>query len=574
MSSTVDNIKSRLGIAEVVSSYIKLEKAGVNLKAKCPFHNEKTPSFNVSPSRNSYYCFGCGAKGDIFSFIEQFEGVDFRGALKILADRAGVEIVPERREVRDARDRSFALLEEATLHFERNIQREKDVRAYLLARGLSPKTIRVWRIGFAKDDWHDLSAVLKKAGFSHQELQESGLAVAGPKGLYDRFRSRIMFPLSDTAGRIIAFSGRIFDVPRALSHGTEAKYVNSPETPLFSKSHVLYGYAQGKLMIRKWNFSVVVEGQVDLIMSHQTGYANTVAPSGTALTKDQLLLLSRLSSNVVLAFDTDSAGLAAARKGALLALSLGMDVKIAAMPLDRDPAELILEDKERWKEAIKKAQHAVDFFLDVLAAQKENTRAFRKDVSESVLPLVGAITNNIDRAHFVTVVASRLHIDADAVRDELKRIMAKKDTHGEKEAIVEKKQDTSSEKDHTSSVLRMVRSVLVWQETLPDPAIDIVAVEKRLAAICGGKYAGPTDSVLSREEQIFEAEEEFSSIKDIAFSVEEMLARLEKESLADAYAHAKNRLHKAEQSGNTKEIAEALQACNDVSKQLAGMKHL
>src|SRR3990167_4585111 len=299
MSSTIEKIKDCLNIVDVVSQYIKLEKAGNNLKAKCPFHNEKTPSFFVSPIRNSYYCFGCNASGDIFSFVENFEGVNF--------------------------------MEEACLFFEKNLQSDSNnnIRKYLKKRGLDEETIKKWKVGYSASSWSGLYDYLKKT-FVTADIEKAGLIKKSEEknnNYYDRFRDRIMFPILDGSGRIIAFSGRIFK-----EDGKNAKYINSPETPLFSKSKILYGYDKAKFAIRKLNFSIIVEGQMDLLASHYVGFANTVAASGTALSVEQLNLLRRLSNNIVMAFDSDSAGLASSGKSAMLALSLGMDVKVLAKP--------------------------------------------------------------------------------------------------------------------------------------------------------------------------------------------------------------------------------------------------
>ncbi|MFA6274514.1 MAG: DNA primase, partial [Candidatus Paceibacterota bacterium] len=338
MNSPVQKIKERLSIEEVVSSYIKLERAGANLKAKCPFHNEKTPSFFISPDRGSYYCFGCSAKGDIFTFVEEFEGLDFKGALKLLAEKAGVQLEDYKynKEAESEKEKLYRAMEEATKFFENNLIENSEVLNYLKSRGLEDKTIKDFRIGFIKNDWRELYTFLQKKGFTEIELEKAGLIKKTEKGYYDRFRGRIMFPISDSSGRIIAFSGRLFQ-----DDGKSAKYLNSPETPIFNKSSVLYGLDRAKESIRKNNFSILVEGQFDLILSHQAGFRNTIATSGTALSDStiskenvvsNLGLLRRLSGNIVLAFDADKAGFNAANRASKIALSFGMDVKVASMP--------------------------------------------------------------------------------------------------------------------------------------------------------------------------------------------------------------------------------------------------
>ena len=236
MSDSVEKIKERLGIVEVVGGYLKLEKAGKNLKARCPFHNEKTPSFFVSPDRGSFYCFGCGAKGDIFSFVEQFEGLDFKGALKLLAERAGVRLEYERSSLstdKSGREKLFQVLEKAADYFEANLKLNDEARNYLKKRGLTEKTITTFRLGFAPDEWRSLLTHLKSDKFSESVLEKAGLIKKGETGgnYYDRFRGRIIFPIADSAGRIVGFSGRILS-----GKPDDAKYLNSPETELFVKS--------------------------------------------------------------------------------------------------------------------------------------------------------------------------------------------------------------------------------------------------------------------------------------------------------------------------------------------------
>ncbi|MEX2029037.1 MAG: DNA primase, partial [Candidatus Paceibacterota bacterium] len=387
MNSPVDKIKERLSITEIVSSYIKLERAGANLKAKCPFHNEKTPSFFVSPERGSYYCFGCGASGDIFTFVEAFEGLDFKGALKILADKAGVTLSAYAKENKGAeseKERLYQVMEEATKFFEENLKGNSEVLKYLTSRGLLDKTIQDFRIGVAHLEWRELYNHLKSKNFNDAEMEKAGLVKKTDKparnafskadaggGFYDRFRGRVMFPLADSSGRVVAFSGRLFQ-----EDGKSAKYLNSPDTPIFKKSSVLYGLDKAKQSIRKNNFSIVVEGQFDLILSHQAGFKNTVATSGTALTgsdksdndtTNNLGMISHLSENIVFVFDGDKAGLAASERATPIGLALfnDMNVKAASMPSGVDPADLISQEGvDAWRAVIRNAKHIIEFLVD------------------------------------------------------------------------------------------------------------------------------------------------------------------------------------------------------------------
>src|SRR3989344_7217096 len=316
MRGDVDTIKERLNITEIVSGYIKLEKAGTSFKARCPFHNEKTPSFFVSPVRQSFYCFGCGAKGDIFTFMEEVEGLDFRGALKLLAEKAGVEMEYHSSESKTEKDKICNVLEEATKFFEKELTGNNMARHYIASRGISEETIKDWRIGYAPAEWRSLCNYLQGHGHEREIILKAGLIKLKDGGSepYDVFRDRVIFPFADQNGSIVAFSGR------ALSKETEPKYLNSPETILFAKSEMLYGLDRAKDQIRKKDYAILVEGQMDLVLSHQSGVRNTVASSGTAFTRMHLERLKRLSSRIIIAFDGDLAGEKAAEKASTLGI--------------------------------------------------------------------------------------------------------------------------------------------------------------------------------------------------------------------------------------------------------------
>lgn len=425
MSDQVQRIKERLDIVEVVSQYVKLTKAGKNYKGLSPFKKEKTPSFYVSPDKGMFYDFSTSQGGDIFSFVQTMEGLDFKGALTMLAERAGVTLVKESKESKDARDRLYGALEEACAFFETKLSEHQEARQYLADRGLEQFSIRRFRLGFAPDGWQHCREHLEQKGYKVHELEAAGLVKKGERGShYDRFRSRIMFPIMDPAGRVIAFSGRIFG--DAAQDAANAKYLNSPETRLFDKSRVLYGYHIAKQDIRKFDCSILVEGQMDIVLSHQAGYTNTVAVSGTGLTNEHLTLLERLSKRLVLALDADAAGVASAGRAATLALARNMDVKVVRVPQGKDPADCIKHSPHTWKEAVKHASHIVDYLFDVvLAEHKErgrDERALVLAVRDRVLPFVAQIKSGTDRAYFVRSVAQRLGLGEDAVRADVEAV--------------------------------------------------------------------------------------------------------------------------------------------------------
>ena len=405
---------------DVVGAYIKVEKAGINYKAKCPFHNEKTASFFVSSTRQSFYCFGCGEKGDIFTFIEKFEGLDFKGALKVLADKAGIKLPKFSKQEsgldeKEERGILYKIIEEASLHFEENLKTNTEVRKYLQKRGLNGKEIEKWRIGFAKNEWRDLQDFLLNKGFSKKEMLAAGLLKEKDGKNYDTFRARIIFPISDSIGEVVAFSGRSFPD----KEGTP-KYLNSPETKIFHKSDTLYGWHLAKTAIRKLDYAVLVEGQFDLVLSHESGVLNTVASSGTALTPQHLQKIKKLSNRIIIAYDSDSAGEKAAQRAAELGLSLGMEVKIASLPPGEDPASLALKDKEQWKQYLRNAQHLIDFALNKVTRDKKGP-SLLKEVERNILPYFNFIKSEIERSHFVRRIAEQIGVSEEAVIKEVAR---------------------------------------------------------------------------------------------------------------------------------------------------------
>ena len=427
-SEDVEKIKDRLSIVDVVSQYVQLKKAGKNYTARCPFHKEKTPSFHVSPERGTYMCFGCGERGDIFSFVQKMEGTDFPTVLRQLAERAGVTLrqgltLPQKDKGKE--ERLKQVTEEATKFFEARLAERKDVQEYLHTRGVKQETILNWRLGYAPAKWEELSVHLVLKGFSKDEVVEAGFAVRSekkPGEIFDRFRGRIIFPIFDNAGQPIAISGRFFEkVPGAKDGSEPAKYVNSPETALFKKSKTLYGLDRARGSIRKADCILLVEGQFDLILAHQSGLPFTVALSGTALTPEHLSLLGRLSKRLVLALDADSAGVRSGLRSALMALRASFEVKVPTFPPGQDPADVAKQNPELLKAAVRTSKTAVEFFLDALRPGTRDERAYQRLVEAHVLPLISAMESKIEQSHFIRIVALRLRMPEEVVRAEVNR---------------------------------------------------------------------------------------------------------------------------------------------------------
>lgn len=427
MSDTVQLVKEKLSIQDVVSPYVKLTRAGKYWKGLSPFTKEKTPSFFVSPDRGLYHCFSTGKGGDMFTFVQEMEGVDFKGALKLLADKAGVPLVYDK-SAQDDREKLYEALSGAQRFFIEERKKTKEIDTYLISRGLKAEAIEAWGIGYAPAEWQALHGYLTAQGSVEGILERAGLIKKPDQGeekaprYYDRFRGRIMFPIKDISGRIVGFSGRIFkDDP---VH-PQAKYLNSPETPVFDKSRALYGIDVAREGIRNLGSALLVEGQLDLLMSHQAGYKNAVATSGTSFTEGHAELIKRYTPNLLIAYDGDRAGIAAAGRAAGIALSVGMNVKVAKLPLGEDPADMLKVKPEAFKTAVREALHVVDFYIAHIQDAGYDPRAFRLEVSRTVLPYVAMVQNKIDQAHFMERVAQTLSVPVEAVKAELLKLKPK-----------------------------------------------------------------------------------------------------------------------------------------------------
>ncbi|MEK7650201.1 MAG: DNA primase [Patescibacteria group bacterium] len=421
--SQTSEIKSRLDVVTLVSGYLKLEKAGINFKARCPFHSEKTPSFYVSPSRDTWHCFGCSKGGDIFAFVMEIDGVEFPEALRMLAERTGVVLDGYQPKEHSEKSRLFELVEEATKFFESNLAGAADVKKYLVDRGMSSLSIARFRVGFAPDSWRAAGEHLARKGYTVAEIDKAGLSVQGSRGPYDRFRSRIIFPLEDATGRVIGFGGRIFG--EASKSAEAAKYINTPQTPLYDKSRFLYGLGKAKSDIHHQKRVVVVEGYMDCIMSHQAGITNTVAVSGTALTDSHVSVLRRLTDTAVFSFDVDAAGVEASRRAVGLAHKHDFHVRIVPIEGGKDPADIVVQSPERWREFVEGSVESIAFFLKrASAGLSPSDPIAKKKIGEEILPLVADLPNEIEKSHWVSELSRVLGVREDALWRELGKYKA------------------------------------------------------------------------------------------------------------------------------------------------------
>ena len=424
MFSSVDEIKNRLDIVDVIGSYIKLQKTGANFRANCPFHSEKKPSFFISPARQIWHCFGCGKGGDIFGFVKEIEGVEFGDALRILAQKAGVELKREKPELKTERNRLYEICELATSFFEKQLESSKsgeEATEYLLSRGISQDSIKKWRVGYAPDAWKSLFDFLTLRGYKKEEIEKAGLGLTSEKGsFYDRFRGRIIFPVFDLNSQVVGFGGRVF---KEKDKAEIAKYINTPNTFLYDKSRILYGLDKARLEIRKKDKCILVEGYTDVIMSHQVNFENVVSTSGTALTPHQLKILKRYSENLILGFDMDVAGDTATKRGIDLAQSLGFNIKVITLEQGLDPADVIFKNPKEWEESFEKAKSILDFYFESAFLNRDpKNPEDKKEISKILLPAIKRIPNSIEKNFWMQELAKKLEVKEESVAEELKKV--------------------------------------------------------------------------------------------------------------------------------------------------------
>jgi DNA primase len=423
---TVEQVAAASDIVAVISSYFPLKRAGTEFRAICPFHQEKTPSFYVNPSKQSYYCHGCGAGGAVFQFLMQYENIDFPESVRRLASRAGITIVEaelsaEEETKQSLRKRLLRLHFEVTAWFHSNLLRTKaaaHARAYLKDRGINIETAKRWQIGYAPNTWDSLVQWATAAGFVKGELIESGLVKLREEGNprsrpYDRFRDRLMFPIHNDFGEVVAFSGRILD-PKAKG----GKYVNSPETPLFSKGNLLFGLHQSKRFLANARQAIVLEGQLDLITTFEAGIQNVVAPQGTSLTARHAALLRRFADEVVLFFDADAAGQKAAERALEVLFGAGLQVKIGQMPAGEDPDSLIRKSgSDAFRERVESAEDFFDFQINRnLSAAESKTTAGRVAFARKMSQFISVVPDLVVRETLISRLAVRLTIPRETLQ--------------------------------------------------------------------------------------------------------------------------------------------------------------
>lgn len=422
MGTDIEEIKSRLNIIDVLGEYLRIDKAGSNYRALCPFHNEKSPSFMISEEKQIWHCFGCQKGGDIFGFVMEMEGLEFREALKILAEKAGVKLHGIDRKKTEQKDRALEILELSAKWYEYQLWSgpgKNKILSYLRERGLKEETIKKFRLGYAPEGWRNILSFLNKRNYRNEEIISTGLVVKkdGSADFYDRFRRRIMFPIADAMGHIVGYSARV----APGGDESQAKYINTPETGVYHKSRILYGLDMAKSHIKQNDFVLLVEGNMDVIAATQAGIKNTIAVSGTALTSEQVDMIKRYTSNVRMLFDMDEAGQTATKKSVKLCLERDIGVQIIELPFGKDAADVANFSPEKLRESVESSQEVMEYFLKkALKKYDKNNVEGKKKIAAELLEVIAYLANKVEKNHWIKKLSEAIAVSEQALTDMLK----------------------------------------------------------------------------------------------------------------------------------------------------------
>lgn len=601
MLSPLEEIKNKLEIREVIEQYVKLQKAGANYRALCPFHKEKTPSFFVSPSRQIWHCFGCGLGGDIFGFIMKIENVEFKEALKMLAQKAGVKLTYESPRIISQKQKLIDINKEAVGFFEQNFWKNKEAINYLSERGLEPETIKEFHLGWASDEWRGLSDFLIKKGFKPEDIAASGLAINRQEiavDLYDRFRSRIMFPMEDSSQDIVGFTGRIFQgkTPLKTIKDIEAvgKYVNSPQTLIFDKSKILYGLSKSKDYLRSKGETLLVEGQMDFLAVWQARIKNVIATSGIALTPYQLKILKRYNNTLILGFDMDEAGEKAAERSIELALSKEFNIKILRLPQGKDLADYLLKKgggKENIEDLIKQAEPIMDFYFERIKSIGDKTNIEgKKLIASYFLPKIKKLSNALDRSFWINKLSRFLNISEQVLEDELNKLLkdrAEQKVIDEDEFLYQF--PASQLKPRIDGIAERIISFLIKEPSLKKEASDYeeyfpqdfqgifqviktVSSAKDLSGENLKKANLPENLINQINELALRADYETELLEKFEVSVKEEfkkeLKELKKESVKKKLGEIEKQIQISEKNKEKRQLTELIKKFNKLSKEL------
>lgn len=462
-----DEIKQKLDLVEVIREYVPVKAVGVNFQALCPFHGEKTPSLVISPEKQIWHCFGCGRGGDLFSFVMEIENLSFTEAVRQLAAKAGVVLRYDTKESLTKRNRVLDILELSAKYYAKVLElpANQKIRDYLTRRGLTVEQLASWQIGYSQESWDALLKFLSqypKNGqpYTPQEIFEAGLAISKDgrgERYYDRFRGRIMFPIWDTTGNVIAFTARINPDKEAIEK--TGKYINSPQGQVYDKSKILFALNRAKTFIKEQDLTIVVEGQMDAITCHNFGFKNVVASSGTALTAEQISLLKRYSHNIALCFDADKAGQLAADRGIKEAMAQDLNISIITIPNGKDPDECLRHNPDDFRQAVAEAQPMMAYYFNKISAGQDLSRVeVKKKIAAQSLEIISKFNSRVEADYWLRVVAEHLEIDEGMLRADLSALKCSKPATT---AVVSAKSEKITSLDRFSQLSELFLAILL-----------------------------------------------------------------------------------------------------------------
>lgn len=593
MYSDVDIVKSRINIIDIVGEYVKLTKAGSRFKACCPFHQEKTPSFVVNEDRQTYHCFGCGQGGDVFSFVMEMEGVGFREALMLLAEKAGVEIqnnyVQTNNDSQDRKKKLYDALDLAMRFYEKQLWDgvgRKNVLTYVRSRGISDASIKKFQLGFAPEGWHFVEKFLESKEVDKEIAAQVGMLIKKDSGeYYDRFRGRIMFPIADVMGRVIGFTARALP-----GQDDQAKYINTPESFLYHKSNVLYGIHLAKQSIKNHDNVVVVEGNMDVIAAHDAGVDNVIAVSGTAMTEEHIRILKRYTKNFTLFFDSDKAGLQAARRSAMACYAADVQLRMVTLTEGKDAADIVRENPQKLQKIIDHAPHAIEVFIRIARDMFDvNDPHGKRNAIEYVAEIISHIANDIEKNEWITKSTQLFEIDEHMIR---KAVQGFEKDHSDitykqvKADVVEEVVDeavfSQMQRIYRSIILMMMAYPHVWEHVHKNrDRYGPIVKQSNIAALvregpeCGFSIGDFVSRDIRREalykaamkmQQVYEMEHEDggSPIKDTETYIAVAMENITQQKID----HLLKKMSEAERDGDSEEQKKILIEINTLSQQI------
>ncbi len=588
-----EQIKSRLDIIDVVKEYVPLKQMGSNWRANCPFHQEKSPSFMVSKEKQIWHCFGCNQGGDVISFVQQYEGLEFPEALRLLADRAGVVLQTTGQQTGPSSGEKsllWQLNDIACQQWQKNLWSDSVAAHrtldYLHNRGLQDSTIKQWGLGLSLDAWDDLSVTLRSSGHRDQDLIQSGLVQQKDGRIFDRFRSRLMFPIRDVQGKIAGFTARTLAGIAFDQEDFGGKYINSPQTAVYNKSSILYGLDLAKSAVKQLDYIIVVEGNMDVIMSHQAGIKNVVAVSGTALTGDQLRLIKRFTQNIILAFDADAAGSQALYKsGVISASDFEMNVKAVMIIGGKDPADIVQHDPEDWRQLLRQSIPIVDFYYQEILKRVDLSRADHKKLAvQKMLSILAALKSNVEQDHYVKKLSADLGISETILWEDLHSLEKKSasTTPNEPEVTVVTHDDVLAETLLAIIAARPLSLGTVIDRIEPEVLSDVwQPLYKKIIIYYTKNQSGDLQGLTATLEPsesptwsriVYRAEASYTDWSDKALEaeLENIIKRLKVRHLKDRMRALSDSITRAERTGDKLEVERLTIEFNDLNQKLSG----